>query len=1528
MLFAGLPAFFDAKWSRRGLGLVLAFVLAATGLVVASAQGATAQSDNQSAAERCSEFHLFGAEPVDVAKTADGETVLAQVSWGYHASIGCFLTLDGNAVASLRAAGPPSSLPQGQTDASTRCFEHHRFGAEPVDVAKAADGETVLARLSWGFDDSIGCYLALDSAAINTLQAAAQEDAATVPDAPATVTVDSGDRLLTVSWTAPADNGGSPITVYTLVYKATTSGCPATIDTSWTVRTIQRNSVTITNLTNGTDYRLCVRASNAVGSSAWNGISAAPATTPGSPGDVEAVSGNGQLAVSWTEPAADGGASVSDYTVAYKPHSLACPTTAEADNTWNSRITSDTSTTIGGLANGTNYRVCVKATNLAGDSTWIGTNATPATLPGAPGSVEATAGDGQITVSWTAPADNGGAPITSYTVAYKANAFTCPATIDGTWGRRTTSNTTITIGGLANNNAYRLCVGATNSAGDSGWVGTSSSPSDRPGQPTGLQILGTGPSSLTVAWTAPTATGGSAITGYNVQWCAARGEICAGSWNSASATSTSLSISDLTGSTSYGVRVQAVNSRGTGPWSSTRFASTTAAIPPSTPSGLSASIDNGQITVQWSASSANGAPITHYTVECRLGGTAVASGNCGSGSWATYTTTAVTSATITGLANGTEYDIRVRATNRAGSSGWASISATPAARPRIPTGLTATTNGRNIDVSWTAPPSGGSPVTRYNVEYCSGGCANWLTRTVSGNPPATTTTLTGLAEGTTYRVRVRAVNIAGESGWSATDTATTPTRPETPTNLAVTPTGPDTLSATWTAPVSPSGITGYTVQRCTAAANQDGTWRCVSGYSNAGTAATTSHEITGLNGSTAYLVRVQAFNAAGSSGWVTAASGATTDPPTRPDAPTGFTATAGNRQIRLTWTAPPARGARIQGYTITCTSGLTGTHVCDRTDGTNTYTTTGTSRTITGLTNGTEYSFTLSATNVAGTSDTTTAAATPATRPGRPRNIEIAPSYGTGTVDLTVTWAAPSRDNGETTDNGGSDITGYTVQYRASNGNWSFAFFGGEDTCGDVGATCTHTITGLTVGPRYYVQIRTHNAGGDSSWVQASTHPTGTPLKPDPVRLSGASRGGMTATWSAPSEGASAITDYDLQWCTARERTVTVNQVETTTYPCTGGWRTAPDADIDETTTTYAITGLNGRTDYSVRVRAVNIHGNGPWSDVSMDSFLSTLDPDVPEAPSAPIATPGNRQVRLSWTAPEANGARITRYTIRCTSSNEGNHRCDTGSTNNTYTTSGTAYTISGLTNGVEYSFAVLATNSEGNSLYSSDTLATPATRPNRPDPNDITFSEAYTGGLVDLTVTWVAPEDSDGSATSGGSAITGYTLQYRTSGGNWSFHYFGSAPTTTINGLPIGGRYDVQIRTHTDAGESTWAQKSTTPTGRPLAPTGVSASSGTEEVTAGWSAPDQGASAIASYNVQRCTARETTNNAGTTYRCISGWTSAGTVAVGTTTLAISNLACGTRYGVRVQAVNSYGAGPWSAIASDNSTWSVETAAC
>ncbi|WP_420433034.1 hypothetical protein [Candidatus Poriferisocius sp.] len=161
------------KWMCRAI-----LVVASLGAVAAVPAGpAVSQGGAEpSAAQRCFEHHKFGAQPVDAAKAADGQTVLAQVNWGYHDSIGCYLTLDDTALATLRAAPAPKNLPTAETEASRQCFEHHKFGQRPVDVAKTTDRQTVLARLSWGYHDSIGCYLTLDDTALTTLRTNAQPE--------------------------------------------------------------------------------------------------------------------------------------------------------------------------------------------------------------------------------------------------------------------------------------------------------------------------------------------------------------------------------------------------------------------------------------------------------------------------------------------------------------------------------------------------------------------------------------------------------------------------------------------------------------------------------------------------------------------------------------------------------------------------------------------------------------------------------------------------------------------------------------------------------------------------------------------------------------------------------------------------------------------------------------------------------------------------------------------------------------------------------------------------------------------------------------------------------------------------------------------------------------------------------------------------------------------------------------------------------------------------------------------------------
>ena len=78
-------------------------------------------------------------------------------------------------LAVLIAVAPSAPQPasaQALVDASQVCFAHHKFGAQPVDVAKTPDGSVVLARIAWNWHDSIGCFLTLDEGATAVLRQA------------------------------------------------------------------------------------------------------------------------------------------------------------------------------------------------------------------------------------------------------------------------------------------------------------------------------------------------------------------------------------------------------------------------------------------------------------------------------------------------------------------------------------------------------------------------------------------------------------------------------------------------------------------------------------------------------------------------------------------------------------------------------------------------------------------------------------------------------------------------------------------------------------------------------------------------------------------------------------------------------------------------------------------------------------------------------------------------------------------------------------------------------------------------------------------------------------------------------------------------------------------------------------------------------------------------------------------------------------------------------------------------------------
>src|SRR5665647_259109 len=131
---------------------------------------------------------------------------------------------------------------------------------------------------------------------------------------------------------------------------------------------------------------------------------------------------------------------------------------------------------------------------------------------------------------------------------------------------------------------------------------------------------------------------------------------------------------------------------------------------------------------------------------------------------------------------------------------------------------------------------------------------------------------------------------------------------------------------------------------------------------------------------------------------------------TAPGAPTAVSAVAGNASVVVSWTAPVSDGgSAITGYTIAPSP------ACPACTG---MTTTALSSTVSGLTNGNAYTFTVTATNAAGTSppSAASAAVTPAAVPGAPTGVTAVP----GNASAVVSWTAPVSD-------GGSAITGYTI---------------------------------------------------------------------------------------------------------------------------------------------------------------------------------------------------------------------------------------------------------------------------------------------------------------------------------------------------------------------------------------------------------------------------------------------------------------------------------------------------------------------
>jgi len=220
-----------------------------------------------------------------------------------------------------------------------------------------------------------------------------------------------------------------------------------------------------------------------------------------------------------------------------------------------------------------------------------------------------------------------------------------------------------------------------------------------------------------------------------------------------------------------------------------------------------------------------------------------------------------------------------------------------------------------------------------------------------------------------------------------------------------------TATVRWAPPASDGGaaVSGYRVARDGADSGGAGA------YSTVVAATARSFTFSHLNAWDTYALTVQAVSAVGTgpAAEVTVRLSAAT-----PSAPTGPTVRRGNASATVTWAAPAFSGtSAVTGYRIRRFAGTSGT-----VQATTTVPASARSATLTGLRNGTAYSFDITAVNAGGLGrpSVRSAAVTPATTPGAPVIATASSGTSGGTATATAAWSAP-------TSTGGTAVTGYRV---------------------------------------------------------------------------------------------------------------------------------------------------------------------------------------------------------------------------------------------------------------------------------------------------------------------------------------------------------------------------------------------------------------------------------------------------------------------------------------------------------------------
>ena len=612
--------------------------------------------------------------------------------------------------------------------------------------------------------------------------------------------------------------------------------------------------------------------------------------------------------------------------------------------------------------------------------------------------------------------------------------------------------------------------------------------------------------------------------------------------------------------------------------------------------------------------------------------------------------------------------------------------------PAAPTGLNVTPGAGSLALTWTAPSG---TLTGYDVHYTSAlktgsnavaddaavqtgaASAGWVAvdRGTEESPPTASQTISSLAAGTAYRVRVRAKNAIGNGAW-VHGTGTTPAA---------------ALSVTLTASPNPV-VAGQTVTlRATLSAPAPG-WVYVSLSFQRGTASASRYSgASGISiglGSTSGTATVSTFaGGTGSVGTFTASLGTIAKhsavgavnkgTPSSVEitilsafSPSNLQAAPGDRKLDLTWTAPSS--GTTTGYQVHYTSNQTyatnnpTAAVSPGADGTGawksssrTATDTTTSHTISGLANGTTYYVRVCAVQGGSCRDFSFASGTPAaiTAPAAPTGLNVTP----GADSLALTWTAPS-----------GTLTGYDVHYTSASKTGASAV--ADDAAVQTGPspsaasgwvavdrgteesppTASQTISSLAAGTAYRVRVRAKNSAGNGPWLHdtGTTQPAVAPSVPQNVQVTPGDKH-LLLTWEAPSSwGTWPAAGYQVEH----------------KLGAGGAWtevshdHLGPSEIRDPTLTSFRFAGRHGASTVtngsaaSLRIRAWT---QQPGTDGSSDSHYRdsawvTVSATPRATASRPGAvgslagTPGDQRIDLRWTAPSGE---VTTYRVEATTS-------------------------------------------------------------------------------------------------------------------------------------------------------------------------------------------------------------------------------------------------------------------------------------